>query len=85
MHALVTAANPLVRFIGGDVLDDNLRWFNAWQHKLADWQQHTPYLFIHTPDNGDSPQQAQKIWQRLREKLPSLPAAPDWPEQDSLF
>lgn len=86
VHALVTASNPLVRFIGGDRLEDNLRWFEPWQQKLPQWQQqYQPYLFIHTPDNGDSPQQAQKIWQRLRQAIPTLPPAPDWPEQDSLF
>ncbi|MCS3408412.1 DUF72 domain-containing protein [Serratia sp. AKBS12] len=86
VHALITANNPLVRFIGGDVLEDNLRWFAPWQQKLPDWQQrHNPYLFIHTPDNGDSPQQAQKIWQQLRRVIPALPAPPDWPEQNSLF
>lgn len=86
VHALVTAGQPLVRFIGGDLLADNLRWFDAWQQKLPLWQQrHQPYLFIHTPDNGDSPQQAQKIWQQLRQAIPDLPAPPDWPEQDALF
>ncbi len=86
VHALVTADQPLVRFIGGDQLADNLRWFEAWQQKLPLWQQqHQPYLFIHTPDNGDSPQQAQKIWQQLRRAIPDLPAPPDWPEQDALF
>lgn len=86
VHALVTADQPLVRFIGGDQLADNLRWFDAWQQKLPLWQQqHQPYLFIHTPDNGDSPQQAQKIWQQLRLAIPDLPAPPDWPEQDALF
>ncbi|MCX2959462.1 MAG: hypothetical protein N6V49_12100, partial [Serratia symbiotica] len=82
VHALLTANQPLVRFIGGDVLADNLRWFAVWQQKLALWQQqHQPYLFIHTPDNGDSPQQAQKIWQQLRQVIPDLPAPPDWPQQ----
>lgn len=86
VHALVTANNPLVRFIGGDVLQDNLRWFDAWQQKLPLWQQkYRPFLFIHTPDNGDSPQQAQKIWQQLHQAIPNLPLPPDWPEQDALF
>lgn len=85
VHAVATADNPLVRFIGGDVLADNLRWFVPWQQKLSDWQHRQPYLFIHTPDNGDSPQQAQKIWQQLRQLIPALPAPPSWPEQNSLF
>ncbi|MCP1106440.1 DUF72 domain-containing protein [Serratia nevei] len=58
---------------------------DAQQKKPLWQQQHQPYLFIHTPDNGDSPQQAQKIWQQLRLAIPDLPAPPDWPEQDALF
>ncbi|MFC0225752.1 DUF72 domain-containing protein [Serratia aquatilis] len=86
VHAIITANNPLVRFIGGNVLQDNLRWFEVWQQKLPLWsERHSPYLFIHTPDNGDSPQQAQKIWQRLRQVIHNLPPAPDWPEQNDLF
>ena len=70
MHALVTADQPLVRFIGGDQLADNLRWFEA-AAKLPLWQQqHQPYLFIHTPDNGDSPQQAQKFGSSYARRSP---------------
>ncbi|MFI3308957.1 DUF72 domain-containing protein [Ewingella allii] len=87
VHALVTAERPIVRFIGGDVLEDNQHFFKVWVEKLKQWQanQHQPYLFIHTPDCSDAPQQAQKLWQQLRLTLPDLPPAPDWPEQDSLF
>lgn len=86
VHAVVTANNPLIRFIGGDVLADNQRWFESWQQRLPDWaQQHQPYLFIHTPDNSDSPQQAQKIWQGLYGIIPNLSMPPGWPEQEALF
>ncbi|MDN0086667.1 DUF72 domain-containing protein [Yersinia nurmii] len=86
VHAVVTGHQPLVRFIGGDRLDENLNLFAPWLQKLPVWeQQHQTYLFIHTPDNGDSPQQAQKIWQRLSTLIPSLPPSPDWPEQNTLF
>jgi uncharacterized protein YecE (DUF72 family) len=86
VHALCTADQPIVRFIGGDKLEDNLTWFTPWFTKLADWQQsHPPFLFIHTPDCSDAPQQAQKIWQRLQPQIPGLGPAPDWPEQAALF
>lgn len=76
----------MVRFIGGDRLDENLALFAPWLQKLPQWEPlYPPYLFIHTPDNGDSPQQAQKIWQQLSALIPSLPAPPDWPEQNTLF
>ncbi|CNI21779.1 Protein of uncharacterised function DUF72 [Yersinia frederiksenii] len=86
VHAIVTGGQPLVRFIGGDQLDDNLALFSPWLQKLPQWeQQYQPYVFIHTPDNSDSPQQAQKIWQQLAAIITTLPPAPDWPEQDQLF
>lgn len=86
VHALLTAQHPLIRFIGGDSLEDNLRWFSPWQEKLPLWQQkHQPYLFIHTPDNADSPQQAQTLWRQLSVAIPSLTPPPDWPQQATLF
>jgi hypothetical protein len=45
----------------------------------------SPYLFIHTPDCSDAPQQARYLWQDLRQHIPSVQPAPDWPEQDALF
>lgn len=86
VHAIVTGSQPLVRFIGGDQWEDNLALFAPWLQKLPLWeQQYQPYVFIHTPDNSDSPQQAQKIWQQLATVIATLPPAPDWPEQDTLF
>ncbi len=87
VHALVTATRPIVRFVGGDDITANQKWFSQWISKLTQWQQqgHAPYLFIHSPDCSDAPQQAQTLWRDLLQALPQLPAAPDWPEQDSLF
>lgn len=87
VHAVLTANRPIVRFVGGDNLDDNQRWFSQWVPKLVQWQQegHQPYLFIHSPDCSDAPQQAKTLWLQMREALPELPAPPDWPEQHSLF
>ncbi len=87
VHAVVTGDRPIVRFIGGDDLAVNQRWFSQWIPKLIDWQQqgHAPYLFIHSPDCSDAPQQAQALWRTLREHLPAVGPEPDWPEQNSLF
>lgn len=86
VHAVLTADNPLVRFVGGDVLEDNRVWLQQWEHKLAEWSHsHTPYLFIHTPDCTDAPQQARALWPLLSQKIKHLPPQPDWPLQTSLF
>ena len=87
VHAIATASRPMVRFVGGDDLAANLRWFSQWTPKLVDWQQqgHAPYLFIHSPDCSDAPQQAKALWQALGHQIPTLPPAPEWPQQESLF
>ncbi len=87
LHALATASCPIVRFIGGDVLEDNRPLFAQWIKKLSAWESQglSPYLFIHTPDCTDAPQQARSLWQQLCQQIPSVQPAPNWPEQDSLF
>lgn len=87
LHAVVTATRPIVRFIGGDILEDNRPLFAQWADKLAAWETQglSPYLFIHTPDCTDAPQQARSLWPLLRAKIPTVQPEPDWPEQDALF
>lgn len=87
LHVLATSSRPIVRFIGGDSLDANRLLFGQWIRKLEDWQSKgfSPYLFIHTPDCTDVPQQARSLWQDLHQKIPSVQPAPDWPEQGALL
>ncbi|MEZ2696056.1 DUF72 domain-containing protein, partial [Hafnia alvei] len=86
VHAVLTAENPLIRFVGGDVLDDNRRWLDQWGNKLAEWSStNTPYLFIHTPDCTDAPQQARALWPLLAKHIRNLPPQPDWPLQADMF
>ena len=87
LHALATASRPLVRFIGGDQLEANRPLFAQWINKLQAWESEglSPYLFIHTPDCTDAPQQARSLWQQLRQQMPSVQPEPDWPLQDTLF
>lgn len=85
VHAVLTASHPMIRFIGNEDPDDNLNWFAPWLAKLPQWQAQTPYLFIHTPNNGNSPELAQRLWPQLANVVADLPPAPDWPQQSSLF
>src|SRR5471030_3358779 len=87
LHALATASCPIVRFIGGDQLEANRPLFAQWINKLQAWETEgiAPYLFIHTPDCTDAPQQARSLWQQLRQQMPSVQPEPDWPLQDTLF
>lgn len=46
VHAVLTAKNPLIRFIGSDDMTQNRELFQVWLQKLAQWHQTTtPYLF----------------------------------------
>ncbi|WP_146741243.1 DUF72 domain-containing protein, partial [Lonsdalea populi] len=86
VHAVVTASQPFVRFIGNDSQEENQRWFEPWIAKLAHWQtENTPYLFIHTPDIGFAPELARLLWPKLSAVLSDMPPCPHWPEQSTLF
>lgn len=86
VHAVMTANAPIIRFIGGDDPQANLRWFQSWLQRLPLWSQAgQPWLFIHTPDVGFAPELVRYLWPALRHALPQLGEAPDWPQQETLF
>jgi len=86
VHALVTAQNPMVRFIGSDNMAQNQELFAVWLEKLPLWAQTTtPYLFLHTPDIAQAPELVNTLWQALQQVIPSLGTAPAIPQQSSLF
>lgn len=85
VHAVLTATQPLIRFIGSEKQEENLRWFESWRNKLPQWHEANPFFFIHTPDIGDAPPLAQQLWPLLAEIDPTLPPQPDWPQQATLF
>ncbi|PLV61637.1 DUF72 domain-containing protein [Erwinia sp. B116] len=86
VHAVVTAGAPMVRFIGGDDMQANLQWFQAWLHRLPQWAEtRQPWLFIHTPDIAFAPELVSALWPDLQRVMPGVGDAPDWPRQDSLF
>lgn len=86
VHAVLTATNPLIRFIGSDNMAQNRELFQVWLQKLAQWQQtSTPYLFLHTPDIAQAPELVHCLWEDLRATLPEIGAVPAIPKQSSLF
>lgn len=86
VHAVVTANNPMVRFIGSDNMAQNQQLFAVWLAKLSLWTQSTtPYLFLHTPDIAQAPQLVDALWGDLRSALPEIGSAPSIPQQSSLF
>ena len=86
VHAVLTAKNPLIRFIGSDDMTQNRELFQVWLQKLAQWHQTTtPYLFLHTPDIAQAPELVHTLWEDLRKTLPEIGAVPAIPQQSSLF
>ncbi|WP_051237816.1 DUF72 domain-containing protein [Franconibacter pulveris] len=86
VHALVTARNPLVRFIGSDAMEQNVDFFQDWLKKLPAWEQTTtPYLFLHTPDIAQAPELVHTLWPMLQRVIPSLGPEPAIPQQNTLF
>jgi uncharacterized protein YecE (DUF72 family) len=55
VHAVMTARQPMVRFIGGDDMAHR-ELFRVWLQTLPKWHQSgTPWLFLHTPDIAYAP------------------------------
>lgn len=88
LHVLSTANRPIVRFIGHIDKTINSGYFDPWIERIALWinQGKTPFLFVHTADNRESPQMARLLYEALRERI-VLPPLDDFPgeSQASLF
>ncbi|CRM18804.1 hypothetical protein [Pseudomonas sp. 31 E 6] len=69
---------PQVRFIGHPELEANDPFLVPWVEKIAGWieEGRTPYVFLHTSDNRLAAQLALRFHEKLRERLPGLPALP---------
>lgn len=71
VHAIATASQPMIRFIGHPDLMANQPFFTPWLTKLPQWiaQGKQPYLMIHTPDNCYAPELASSLYQMLQNVL----------------
>ncbi|PMJ89817.1 DUF72 domain-containing protein [Vibrio sp. 10N.261.55.A7] len=80
VHAIATANQPMIRFIGHPDESANVEFFQPWVKKLPQWIEEgkQPYVMIHTPDNIEAPQLAQRLYQTLSDvvSLPDLNAFP---------
>ncbi len=80
LHVLSTANQPVIRFIGHIDKAINKDYFTPWIARINLWinQGKTPFLFVHTADNRESPQMAQMLYNALCEQV-SLPALATFP------
>ncbi|WP_431188360.1 DUF72 domain-containing protein [Vibrio tasmaniensis] len=88
VHAIATANNPMVRFIGHPDKEPNLAFFKPWFAKLQTWlnEGKQPYLMIHTPDNNHAPELAIAIYKQLQTQVAehtkiTLPNLAEFPAQ----
>lgn len=70
--------DPIVRVIGGDDPDATFEGLAAWVPSVVDWlaEGRRPYVFVHQPENRDSPTLARRFHAAVRAEVPDLAALP---------
>ena len=84
--------HPIIRVIGEDRAEGTLAGLMTWVPLVADWVRagKEPYLFVHQPENVDSPGIARQVYEAIRLELSDLEPLPepvpvDRVEQPALF
>jgi uncharacterized protein YecE (DUF72 family) len=72
-------AHPVVRYIGRDDLARTAAGWAPWLDTVADWlrEGRAPTVFIHTPDNVESPDLARRFHEEVRARVPDLKPLPE--------
>lgn len=85
LHVLSTGQQPIIRFIGHIDKAINTRYFAPWIEQLSLWikQGKTPFLFVHTADNRESPQMARHLYRLVQAKAALADLAPFADEKQS--
>ena len=80
-------SSPIVRVIGEDTVDGTLQGLLAWVPQIVAWldEGRTPYVFVHQPENLESPGLARALHEAVAAKLPALAPLPTPPGQTSMF
>lgn len=83
VHAIATAANPMIRFIGHPEESKNYDFLAPWLTKLPEWisQGKQPYVMIHTADNIVAPELAANLYRMLQQHS-ALPDLAPFPAND---
>jgi uncharacterized protein YecE (DUF72 family) len=78
---VVTARDPMLRFVGHPEDAVNTPFFESWAAQLAAWirERRSPYVFMHCPNNAFAPAMAQRLHELLREKSSLVGELPEWP------
>jgi uncharacterized protein YecE (DUF72 family) len=78
VRAVAIADRPVVRFIGQSDPDATREHWRPWVATVARWigDGRRPLVFLHTPDNLDSPVLARRFWLDVAEATPHLDLGP---------
>jgi len=83
---------PIIRVIGEDSPEGTERGVHAWLPHVNAWldEGREPYVFVHQPENIDSPRIARSLHDALRQQRTDIAALPEppevaEPEQTSMF
>ncbi|MEE6262466.1 DUF72 domain-containing protein [Plantactinospora sonchi] len=79
LRSIALTDRPIVRYLGRD---DSARTIEGWRHWVeivVGWlrEGRSPTVFIHTPDNADTPTLARRFHDEVRARLPELDALPE--------
>jgi uncharacterized protein YecE (DUF72 family) len=79
VRPVATADQPLIRLIGAGNPRATIDGWSQWVPKVAGWcrQGVTPHVFIHTPDNHDTPELARRFHADVAALIPSLDPLPE--------
>lgn len=69
---------PVVRYLGRDATDQTIAGWQHWVDTVTAWlrEGRSPTVFIHTPDDVDTPVLARRFHEEVRARLPELVALP---------
>lgn len=81
LRTSAVGSRPLVRFVGQNQAGAAEDYLDVWVETLVGWCNSglEPYFFAHTPDDREAPDLARRMLQRLRRRLPQMPALADFP------
>jgi uncharacterized protein YecE (DUF72 family) len=79
VHAVALGPRPVVRVIGRDDLDRCRDGLRSWVAPVVGWcrEGRKPTVFVHTPDNVDSPLLAREFHAWVRAELPDVAPLPE--------
>lgn len=84
VRPVALGTHPTLRFVGQSDAEITRSWWQPWVDKVASWLVggREPYVFLHTPDNVETPSLCRRFHTEVAERVPGLAPLPDSPETD---